>query len=298
MKETPDFLAREHDPRDPNPWLALYLDRSTPLPEPIKRAWLSDSSSRARQFLLPFVRPVARTCIVLEQVAKTFTPRKLAFSRALHRLLAWGLRNFLRPEANWLILRHFHLGSQSLAFIAANAPVRIETSPLAPLVIDDLKDELFLKHDLNLFNFVIRLNRALADAGSELVPVAEPDFSMISEPPLRFEDMPRRWSNFIDLQSAIEMFTPVYQLFLTDSDFWRATNSLQLDETIGIYVATLLGARDHLILVNNRHPLVPMSTLRAGFRLTLHGLSTEMLHAFLVEQKAKRCAAVATLRTA
>jgi hypothetical protein len=150
---------------------------------------------------------------------------------------------------------------------------------------------MFLKHDLNLFNFVIRLNRALADAGTELQPVAHPDFSMINEPDIRYEDMPRRWSNFIDLQTAIELFTPVYQLFLTDSDFWRATNSLQLDETIGIYVATLLGARDHLILVNNRHPLVPMSTLRAGFRLTLHGLSTEMLHAFLVEQRDRQAAA-------
>ena len=49
--------------------------------------------------------------------------------------------------------------------------------------------------------------------------------------------------NFIDLQTAIELFTPVYQLFLTDNDFWRATNSLQLDETIGLYVATLLGSR-------------------------------------------------------
>lgn len=298
MKEEPDFLSREHDPRDPNPWLALYLDRSTPLPEPIKRAWLSDSSSAARQFLLPFVRPIARTCIVLVQITKTFTPRKLAFSRTLHKLLAWGLRNFLRPEANWLILRHFHLGSQSLAFIAANAPVAVETSPLAPLTIEDLKDELFLKHDLNLFNFVIRLNRALSDAGADLQPVATADFSMISEPDIRFEDMPRRWTNFIDLQSAIEMFTPVYQLFLTDSDFWRATNSLQLDETIGIYVATLLGARDHLILVNNGHPLVPMSTLRAGFRLTLHGLSTEMLHAFLVEQRDKQAAKMEQLPAA
>jgi hypothetical protein len=288
MKEVPDFLSRDHDPRDPNPWLALYLDRSTPLPEPIKRAWLSDSSSRARQFLLPFVRPVARTCIVLVQIIKVFTPKRLAFSRTLHKLLAWGLKNFLRPEANWLILRHFHLGSQSLAFIAANAPVPVETSPLKPQGFADLEDEMFLKHDLNLFNFVIRLNRALSDAGLDLERVEHADFSMIEEPDLRFEDMPRRWTNFIDLQSAIEMFTPVYQLFLTDSDFWRATNSLQLDETIGIYVATLLGARDHLILVNNRHPLVPMSTLRAGFRLTLHGLSTEMLHAFLVEQRDKQ----------
>jgi hypothetical protein len=285
MKTAPDFVTEAHDPQDPNPWLALYLDRSTPLPEPIKRAWLADSSSRARQYLLPFLRPLARLCIVLVQVVKVFTPRKLAFSKALHRLLAWGLRNFLRPEANWLILRHFHLGSQSLAFIAANAPVAVPTAGLFPQTIDDLADEVFLKHDLNLFNFVIRLNKAMNEVGASLAPVAAPDFSMIEEPSVRLEDMPRRWTNFIDLQSGIELFTPVYQLFLSDSDFWRATNSLQLDETIGIYVATLLNAREHLILVNNRHPLVPMSTLRAGFRLTLHGLSTEMLHAFLVQQR-------------
>ena len=87
------------------------------------------------------------------------------------------------------------------------------------------------------------------------------------------------------------MFTPIYQALLTDSDFWRATNSLQLDETIGLYVATLLDAREHLMLLNNRHPLIPMSTLRAGFRLTLHGLSTEMLHAFLMRLQASQATA-------
>ena len=44
------------------------------------------------------------------------------------------------------------------------------------------------------------------------------------------------------------------------------------------------------MLLNNRHPLVPMSTLRAGFRLTLHGLSTEMLHAFLMRLQASQAA--------
>src|SRR5690606_37461881 len=92
--------------------------------------------------------------------------------------------------------------------------------------------------------------------------------------------------NFIDLQSAIELFTPVYQLLLTDNDFWRAANSLQLDETIGIYAAQILQAPQHLMLVNNKHPLVPLSTLRAGHRLVLHGLSSEMLHASLMQMKA------------
>ena len=114
------------------------------------------------------------------------------------------------------------------------------------------------------------------------------DLSMVHEPGLRLEDMPQRRLNFMDLQSSIELFTPMYQALLTDNDFWRATNSLQLDETIGLYVATLLDAREHLILLNNSHPLVPMSTLRAGFRLTLHGLSTEMLHAFLMRLQASQ----------
>src|SRR5690606_39927821 len=104
---------------------------------------------------------------------------------------------------------------------------------------------------------------------------------------LQLADMPRRRRNFLDLQSAIELFTPLYQLMLTDNDFWRAANSLQLDETIGIYAAQILGAPQHLILVNNKHPLVPLSTLRAGYRLVLHGLSTEMLHSLLMQRKSE-----------
>ena len=69
------------------------------------------------------------------------------------------------------------------------------------------------------------------------------------------EDMPNGWLNFIDLESAIEMYTPMYQLLLTDSDFWRACNSLQLDETIALYATTLIGDHRFLGLVNNRHPI-------------------------------------------
>ena len=52
------------------------------------------------------------------------------------------------------------------------------------------------------------------------------------------------------------------------------------------------------MLLNNKHPLVPMSTLRAGFRLVLHGLSTEMLHCVLMEMKEAQEAARATARAA
>jgi hypothetical protein len=276
MQLEPDFLSKKYDARDPSPWLALYLDQSTPLPDHVKKSWLKDSESGSRQFMLPFVRPLARTLIVLIQIVKVVVPRNWAASR---------LKYCVGPEANWLVLRHFHIGAQILEFIAANAPVAVTTSPLKPMNLDELKDELFLKHDLNLFNFVIRLNQALRDKNTKLEPLAKPDFSMIIEPAVELGSMPRGFFNKMDLQTAIEMFTPTYQLFLTDNDFWRASNSLQLDETIGIYVATILNSPQHLILLNNKHPLVPMSTLRAGYRLVLHGLSTEMLHALLMEVK-------------
>lgn len=284
----PHFLDQAHDPRDPNPWLALYLDESTPLPDHVKRAWLSDSASASRQYLLPLTRPLARLFIILIQVVKIVLPNNWSASKLLHRILVWGLKGFVSPQANWLILRHFHLGSQIIEFIAANAGVQIPMSPLKPANINDLRDELFLKHDLNLFNFVINLNKALRKEGRQLGPVKPIDFSMIVEPPLALDSMPKGLLNGIDLQTAIEIFTPVYQLFLTDNDFWRASNSLQLDETVGVYVATLLNSPEHLLLLNNKHPLVPLSTLHAGHRLVLHGLSSEMLHCLLSQMKMKK----------
>ncbi|MBM5571920.1 MULTISPECIES: DUF6999 family protein [Deefgea] len=285
-----DFLNEPHDPRDPNPWQALYLDQSTPLPNHVKHAWLTDSASSSRQYLLPLMRPIARLMIILIQVCKILLPKRWSASKLLHRILVWGLKGFVSPEANWLILRHFHLGAQIIEFVERNAPVSVPLSPLKPADLDALKDELFLKHDLNLFNFVIRLNQALRDEGKALAHLEQIDFSMIIEPPLALAAMPQGKMNWIDLQTAIEIFTPVYQLFLTDNDFWRAANSLQLDETMGVYVATILNTPQHLLLLNNKHPLVPLSTLRAGHRLVLHGLSTEMLHCLLSQMKANAAA--------
>lgn len=276
------------DPRDPSPWLALYLDQSTPLPPPVKEALIKGLASRSRQFLLPVVRPLARALIILIQLFRIVVPNDFVSSRILHKLIHWGLRNFVRPDANYLILRHFHLGSEILAFIRDNAGLKNPPTltPLKPLKLAEVEDDLFLKHDLNLFNFVIALNDALNAEGRMLEKVAKPDFSAIHDDPIPFAAFPDRWTNCIDVETAIEIYTPLYQLFLTDNDFWRATNSLQLDETIGLYAARILGNYEMLILVNNKHPFVPLATLRAGHRLVLHGVASESLHGLLVKMKA------------
>lgn len=287
MKKQPKFLEGAHDPRDPNPWMAIWLDRSIPIDDTVKRAWLEDSSSASRQFLLPVVRPLARVAIVLIQLIKIFLPKTLTSSRVLHWLLSESLKTFVTPNANWLILRHFHLGSEILAFLGRNIQ-GVQIPPLEDMRmrnLEDLKRDAFLRHDLNVFNFLIYLNQQLRDQGRDIVPVAQLDFSDVTDGDFPIEPMPDRWCNKVDLQTAIELYTPVYQLFLTDNDFWRATHSLQLDETIAIYAARVLDDPLPALLVNNRHPMIPLSTLRSGARLVLHGLSVEMLHAYLVLKK-------------
>lgn len=293
-----EHLFGRHDPADPDPWAALAMDRSLPFDPAAKAALLRDQRSASRQFLLPFVRPAARLSIILSQVIKAFFPRFPHAPRFLHRQIAFGMKRFLSPDANWLILRHFHLGSQILKFIADNATpgFRPALEPMQPGTIDDVRDNLFLKHDLNIFNFLIELNHEMERRGTALARCEPLDFSAIRPEDVQIAELPRGRLNKIDLQTAIELYTPAYAFWLTDRDFWRAANSLQLDETIGLYCARLTGEEKHLAMVTNAHPLVPESTLRAGFRLMLHGLSTEVLHGFLCELKARHEAAAANPR--
>ncbi|MDX1916065.1 MAG: hypothetical protein SFU55_10810 [Methylophilus sp.] len=284
-------LVLDHNPDNPNPWQSLWLDHSVPMHQGVKQAWLYDSNTWSRQFILPIVRPLARLAIVLLQIIKTIIPNWLTSSKQLHRLLAWALSTFATPEANWLILRHFWIGSENLAFLNANIQGgNVQMHPLRPHDLPDLKNNLFIQHDLNLFNFISRLNLKLQESGiKDIAPNKQLDFSMISENG-DFDIAPQNngWLNVLDLQTCIDIFTPIYQLFLTDSDFWRSVHSLQLDETIGIYAAKVLNKPDGLILVNNKHPMVIPATWSAGYRLVLHGLSSEMLHALLVEEKRRQ----------
>lgn len=282
------FEKLENNPRDPSHWHALFLDKSIPFSPDAKAAFLYDSSRKTKQFLYPFVRVFARLGIMLLQIFKAILPNAINAPKMLHRSLYFGMKYFITPEANYLILRHFVLGSEVLRFIKDN--VRniedIPMHPLKPLHLDAVKDNLFLQHDLNLYNFIINLNNAMAQSGVTIQKVEQPNFSSITtDDSFPFAAFPERWTNCLDLSTAIEIFTPVYQFFLTDNDFWRASNSLQLDEVIGLYAATIMDCPEKLVALNNKHPMVPLPTTSAAFRLTLHGLSTEVLHGLLVKMK-------------
>lgn len=285
MKRTiPDIS--HHDIRDPNPWLALYLDNSIPLNDRVKKSLMADNNSNSAKYLRPIISFLSKLSMFILHIFKFFFPKLIDSPRSLHNILSWGLKNLVSPHANLMIFRHFHVGSEILEFIIGNiSGVETKTSPLKPKNFECVKDNLFLDHDLNLYNFVINLNKELNEKQISIKPVSNLNTSMISEDQFDHIEFPNKWTNFLDLRSAIELFTPFYQLFLTSNDFVRASNSLQLDETIAIYTSKIMGTPAHLGLINNKHPMVPVSTYNAAYNLVLHGLAAETLHEILVNIK-------------
>jgi hypothetical protein len=285
------FDPATFDPKDPDPWLALYLDQSLPIAEVAKTALLRGNRSWSRRWMFNIVRPFVFAFFLLVKLLRGISPHHPNLNGFLHKTIHWGLRTFASPDANTLILRHFHVGTELLAFIKANAgPVSVETVPLRPTTLKALEDNVFLQHDLNVFNFIIQLNISLREQGRDLSPAEHLDLSMISDEPFPLEPLPNGPLNFIDAQTAIEFYTPLYALMLPRADFVRAAGSLQLDETVAIYIAKILGTDYHLSFVKNGHPLIPLSTLQAGYRLMMHGLDCEALHGWLHQIKLRQAA--------
>ena len=167
----------------------------------------------SRRWLFPVARPFIFAFFLLVKLLRALSPRRPNLNRMLHELIHWGLKTFASPEANTLILRHFSIGTEILAFIKANAgPVTIDSWPLRPLRLADLQDNVFLQHDLNIFNFIIQLNASLRAQGRDLAPVERPDFSMISDEPFPLAPLPNGPLNMIDVQTAVEAYTPLYAL--------------------------------------------------------------------------------------
>ncbi|ANP46961.1 DUF6999 family protein [Candidatus Viadribacter manganicus] len=277
-----DLQATNYDPRDPDPWLALALDQSLPIDPEAKAALLRGSASWSRRWMFNAIRPFVFAFFLVVKLLRALSPHHPNLNGLLHKTIHWGLRSFGSPDANLLIMRHFHVGTELLAFIKANAgEVSVNTVPLRPRTLKDLEDNVFLQHDLNVFNFIIQLNQSLRAQGRDLTPVERPDFSMISDAPFDIEPTKKGWLNFADVQTAVEVYTPLYALLLPRADFIRASNSLQLDEPVAIYIGKILGTDYHLSFIKNGHPLVALSTMQAGFRLMMHGLDCEALHGWL-----------------
>lgn len=276
-----------HDRGAPDPWLALELEPGYPLDPRARRALGLSQRSLSRRFLAPAVKPIARALTWLFCLIRQLLPDRLASSGFLHRLIGWSIGAFLKPEATYLVFRHFYIGSQVLAFLAKNAGLDVSEEDLEPASPQDMFDHIFVKHDLNLYNALIELGQR--QKGQPLEPIAlnQVDFSMIQDFDDRIDLPVQAWHRGIDLETAIEVFTPLFALLLSRSDFDRASHSLQFDASVGSLFGQILNVPGAAHFSSNRLPHMPEAKAMTGRRLLVHGIESEVLYGMLKALKAK-----------
>jgi hypothetical protein len=270
-----------YDLKDPDPLDLLTEKTAARYSAAAAAAYIKDQRNRSARYFLPFARPFCAALLVVARTVRMLVPRRLNGNDALHGLIVWGVRNFCTPEATLLILRHVHLGTQILDFLAVNLGVEPEgVEDLRPRGVADLRDDAFLKHDLNVFNFLHAVSEPLK-APKTL------DFSMLTDE-LDLDIPPARWSQVIDLETAVTFYTLMYAVFLPKAAFERASHSLQFDEEFARLISVVVGQPGLAAMVSNRHPMLRLPTTGTASRVMVHGLETEALHHLLLQMAASK----------
>uniref|UniRef100_A0A832H205 Uncharacterized protein n=1 Tax=Oscillatoriales cyanobacterium SpSt-402 TaxID=2282168 RepID=A0A832H205_9CYAN len=282
------YTPKLRDRRNPNAWDALYLDGAIPV-DPVAKAYMiRDLQNWTRSFLLMPIRAISNVLLAVILVIKRVLPFQFSHYKLMHRMAVWFLNNFVTPEACYLIVRHICLGSNIVNFLIDNGPdTTIEKSKLYPSTVSDLAENIFLEHDLILYNFVLDYNEAQRNYPDWAQTVGKGALNYASIQPIRIDiDVShRKWLQVLDLESAIELFKIIYAFWLTCDEFERAVLSLEFDENFGCYVSTITGDYNWNHVITNRHPLAPESPFAAARNLLLHGIITEYLHRYLELRK-------------
>ncbi|MCW6036905.1 hypothetical protein K4A83_11615 [Spirulina subsalsa FACHB-351] len=270
--------------RNPNTWQVLYLDQAIPVDPVAKQYMICDLQNWTRNYLLIPIKITANLCLAVIMTVKRLLPFQFHFYGFMHQSATFFLKYFVSPEACYLIVRHISLGSNIVNFLIDNGPnPYLEKSNLYPQKVDDLAHNVFLEHDLILYNFVYDYHRAQQENPHWQAKLKQRGINFKSIRPVSVEMNFKkwRWLRILDLESAIELFKVFYSLCLTSDEFERAVLSLQFDENFGLYFTQITGDSSWNHVISNRHPLAPNSPFQAARNLMLHGITTEYIHRYL-----------------
>jgi hypothetical protein len=272
---------------DPSLHDVLAIDDALPADPVVLKYWLINLRHPFRATLLHITRLIGTVVLCVVYFLKRALPFQFSFHGPLQRLICWFMKNWVTPEANVLILRHFWTESNVINFIIANSRNRdAEQAQLFPERIDDLLTMTFVQHDIVLFN-------ALHDLGptrGEPWPVAPEklDFSTWRDITLNLDMRHRLPTQILDFETAHELFKTLFCILLTAREYERSINSLQLDQTLAIRVGRIVGDPELASMAENTMPLYIVGPLNISRRFVMHGLFTEHLHEYLERLRASR----------
>lgn len=219
----------------PGIWDALHGDPTFQFDRLALRLLQTDQTRWSHRFVRPPARIMSRVVVALIVVVKRILPFELSSHRLLDRLGIWFLSRCVSVEGGELLLRHFVLETNVLAFIARNSGV--SEPELRPERLEELDDNAVIVHDLNLYEVLAALgNRPLPRREQRITPL---DYSMLEVGPIDVSAT-RRWLR-LDLETGLCFMNIAFALLTTSDEYRRAVHSLQLDESLLGCLAELTG---------------------------------------------------------
>lgn len=269
---------------------AIARDNSLPVEQEAVDLWLQDLNNPSRWILRPLLQFVFGAVLHVVWFFKRLPLPQFRAHGALQWLICWFSLNFVSHEANLLILRHFATESNILNFLAENSGKSgPEPVSLYPKRIEDMKQASFVRHDQELF----RLFEELGYWTHRREPLAESAIRWKHWQPIRNADfdVPRKWSQVLDFESAHALFMCLFCLLLTRDEYRDAINGFNLDQSMAIRIGQLLGEPGLPEMAFNKYPLYPVGPWNLSQRFLMHGFFTEHLYARLEAHRKATAAA-------
>lgn len=270
---------------DPNDRRSAYLraiavDNSIPIDQAAVDLWLKDLDNRLRWYVRPVLQFLFATLLHVIWFLKRLPLPQFRAHGALQRVICWFCRNFVSPEANELLLRHFATESNILNFLRHNSG-RPDVSPvdLYPKTVDAMMTHSFVDHDQELFRVMRELGRW--DGALARRSVRQLDWTDWRPLEIGPEARSGRWSQVVDFETAHALFMCLFCLLLTRDEYRDAINGFNLDQSIAIRIGQIIGDPSLVELAYNKYPHYLVGPWNLGQRFLMHGFFTEYLHARL-----------------
>ncbi|MGH8915397.1 MAG: DUF6999 family protein [Acidimicrobiia bacterium] len=269
----------------PGIWDALHGDPTFHFDRRALALLETDQTRWSHRFVRPPARVLSRAMVGVIVLVKRVLPFQLSSHRLLDRLGIWFMSHFVSVEGGELLLRHFVIETNVLAFIARNSGLM--EPELRPERLEDLDDNAVIVHDLNLYEVLAGLgNRPLPRPGQRANPL---DFSMLTVDPIDVTGTRRLLR--LDLETGLCLMNVAFAALTTSDEYRRAVHSLQLDESVLSCLAELTG--DDLFRAWKPAGYIPIVRTNRDVPRDLfaHAVIHEYIHARLLHhaEQAKPC---------
>lgn len=263
---------------------ALAVEDTLPIEPEATELWLRDLQNPLRWSIMPLLRVLLAISLHLIWAFKRALPIQFRAHRPLQSLICWFCRWFVSPEANRLILRHYFAESNILNFLIANTHPDVEPVNLYPQTIDDMLESTFVDHDQELF-------RSMRDMGRwsemrEQLPSGPLNWAHWRPMDVRYDADRKRWTQFLDFETAHVLFMCTFCLLLTRDEYRAAINGFNLDQSIALRVGALIDDPSIAEMAYNKYPLYLVGPWNLTQRFLMHGFFTEFLYARLEAMRA------------